>query len=242
MCNRFFLICSLLCVAISPQSLAQSSGTPPASKPKQAQPKVEKAAWNKGIGDFTGMSYDDFVSAGLSKLTEEEYLTLMTWAVTRAAQAKDEGMAEVTSYTCGPKLDEATASKVNLVVLSDSDTPSEIVSELRQRLRAISDVQVVFTEKEADLLVRVVGYELKAGTTSIGYAISVMVSTPCTAKQGTAEWPFSMSDHQILETGGKDVKPLIADIVSTIDAKNIEQIRQSHASYLKYIREQKQKK
>ena len=189
------------------------------------------------------MSYEQFQFMGLSKLTQDEYYKFLSWASERSNQVRVEGMAAgrkaqesidaiFPTYSCGPSLDETTASKVRVFIQDPGDNPAELMSEFRQKLRNIPDVQIVFSEKEADLVLSLIGYEMHMGGRAAGYAVSLIVSTPCTSRSSANEFPFSIGENHLLETGS-EVKPLVDDLVASVDAKNIESVRKDHADLLK---------
>jgi hypothetical protein len=250
--SRLLLFCFFLFFVVLPSAvLAQVTAEPAVKKSRQVSPsKAESAAWTQELGDAVGLTYKQFMFLGLSKLTRDEFLRFVSWAGTAELQARQRGVdagkeewlkePPLMTYSCGPFLDGVAASKVNLFIDASGGSVSEITSEFRQKLRSISDVRIVYSLKDADLVLGILSYELRTkGDTLTGYAASVMVSTPCKGKLGSNEWDFFITENNILETGGKDVKPLVGDIVASIDAKNFEGVRSQHSSYLKYINEQK---
>ncbi len=129
---------------------------------------------------------------------------------------------------------------MNLLIDASEATPSELMSGVRQMLRSISDVQIVYDIKEADLVISILGYEDKmADSRAVGYTASTTTAAPCMSKLGTNEWNFLMHENHFLQSSGKDVKVLVEDIVTTLDSKDIENLRRQHESMKKYLREQK---
>jgi hypothetical protein len=239
------------CVGRSFTCFAQTPATkPPPPRIRKPLPKVEMASWNEQAEQSFGISQDDFASIGFSKLTQEEYVKLLLWIYGHNAKAEqkgmDEGKAAVTStqttYSCGPKTtDEASVSKVKLIIEDERNTPSALMSGIRQRLRSIPDVQIVYDEKDADLSVDIIGFEttLTGSNVTAGYSAAVITTLPCTGKFQTNEWNFQILDHALVQTGGKNVNPMVEDIVTTLDSKSIESIRRGHASMKKFLQEQK---
>jgi hypothetical protein len=224
--------------------------TTSAMREKSRQPKVENATWTEQLETYYGISRSDFASMGLTKLTQDEYIKLFTWVYQRASQAKEEGKAEgvaeitrtQTTYSCGPKIaDSGGASTVKLIIDASEENAPEIMSGVRQRLRAISDVQIVYDKKDADLVVAILGFRSTVGSDQrvVGYAASVTTASPCTSKLGTDEWGIQLERNHILNSSGTDVRVLIEDIVTTLDSKDIEAIRQQHAALKRYLSEQK---
>jgi len=208
------------------------------------------ASWNAQVEQSFGISQDDFASMGFSKLTQDEYVKLLLWISAHNTKAEQKGMEEgqsaamnmQTTYSCGPKtVDETSVSKVKLIIEDEKDTPSALMSGMRQRLRSIPDVQIVYDEKDADLSIAIIGFEntLTGSNATTGYSAAVITTIPCTSKFRTNEWNFKILDHALVQTGGKNVNPFVEEIVTTLDSKSIESIRRDHASMKKFLEGQK---
>lgn len=246
------LICAFIAVSLSCFAQTPTPPAPPARVKKPAPPKIETVTWNEQIGESFGASREEFASMGLSKLTQEEYVKLFLWAYERNAKAKEKGMEEgktfitntQNTFTCGPTVDETSVAKVSLIIEDEKDTPSALMSGIRQRIRNIPDVQIVYEEKDADLSISIIGFEntLVGSNVATGYSAAVITTTPCISKFRTTEWNFQMLDHALVQTGGKDLNPFIEEIVTTIDAKSIESIRKSHATTKKFLQDQRKPK
>ncbi|HWY08225.1 MAG TPA: hypothetical protein VNY24_15295 [Candidatus Acidoferrales bacterium] len=235
-----FLICSLLSFAqpIKPQS--------PQAKSAPSRPKVEMAAWSEKEFNDLGITKEAYLSMGLEKLTAAEYKNLLDTLVVRdfiaESKGKTEGRQEAASasltYSCGPpKLDEASVSKVSIFVESSSDTPAELMSGVRQRLRNIPDVQIVFEKHEADLVILVLGFQdiLQNGQ-SMGYIAATTVKIPCLSRLGGNDSQFEMYQDGFLQaTAGKSITELVELIVTTLDSKDIEVIRKENAIWKKSL-------
>lgn len=213
-------------------SSAQTPVKPSARKQgNQPQPKVAMAAWYESEEILFGISRTQFAAMGLSKLTEQEYVWLMAWVNSQKSKAKEEALAKQPSYSCGRPIQEpATYDKVNLLIEVGDQTPADITSGIRQRLRAIPDVQIVYGSKDADLLVSIIGFqnELTSGRQT-GYTISIVTADPCQSSVGTYVSSFSMYRSHFLQTSGKEVNGMVEGIVTTLDAKDLEPIRKQNA-------------
>jgi hypothetical protein len=243
----------LICACVGPSFSCFAQTPPPKTPPpriKKPLPKIEMASWSQQQEQAFGISQDDFTSMGLSKLTNEEYVTLLLWISGHNIKAEQKGMEEgragainmQTTYSCGPKtVDETSVSKVKLFIEDEKDTPSALMSGMRQRLRNISDVQIVYDEKDADLSIAIIGFEntLTGSNVTTGYSAAVITTIPCTSKYRTNEWNFQILDHALVQVGGKNVNPIVEEIVTTLDSKSIESIRRSNASLKKALQEQK---
>lgn len=119
--------------------------------------------------------------------------------------------------------------------ISDA-TPSELASRIRQHFRAIRDVQVVFSAKDADLKVTIIGFEIRAQINNLqtGYAASTTVTDPCFSKYGTDQTPFDKYEANYLMTNGTSAS-LADDIATNVDAKELEPQRQLNATIKKFL-------
>lgn len=243
----FVAICCLACgVVASAQSAPNQSQS---AKPRGVQPQVKKAQWTEQTLTYLGISKNDFVSMGLEKLTMDEYGKLLAWATNREREAantaseaaKKDAMASQVTFFCGPKqTTDESLKKVHVFIEDNNATVAELMSGVRQRLRGISDVEIVYEPSQADLDVSILGYEdkMETGTRAIGYTASTEVTTPCVGKIGTYEWNFQMSSDHFIFSGGTDSGILVEKIVAKIDSSDIEPVRKSHAQ-LKSIQNKK---
>ena len=234
-------------------SVSAQTSTPqePRPKPTPPKPKVELAVWNDNAEKSFGITEKDFKSMGLGKLTADEYTQFLGWVIARESESEIKGMDEgrkafestSSTYSCGPdKTNGQSLSKVNLFIVNEENTPSEIMSGLRQRLRNMSDIQIVFDRKEADLVIDVSAFEVKpeGGGRTMGYAAATTVTIPCTWKIGTENGVFGMYQDGFLNTSNSIVAGLVDSIVTTIDSHDIETVRQQNAMWKK-IRENSNK-
>lgn len=95
--------------------------------------------------------------------------------------------------------------------------------------------------KSADLVVSIIGMENQTERTnlSLGYIASIVVMTPCSSTNGTAPAQFDMEGDHLLNSAGHDVGVLIENVVSALNSKDFEDVRQSHASIKEYLDRQK---
>jgi hypothetical protein len=226
------------CLTYGVPAFAQSVPSQPQSaKPKVVQPRVQRAEWNEQVKLFTGISQDEFAAMGLRKLTVDEYEKLFTWAFNRESEAKEAGkkeaMASQVTFSCGPKQTTDESVKKVHVLIEDTSAAAELMSGVRQKLRGISDVEIVYDISQADLVVIILGYEnqLESGTRTTGYTASTVVASPCVGKIGTYEWNFQMSDDHFIFTVGPNIGVLVEKVVAKIDSSDIEPIRKSHAQW-----------
>jgi hypothetical protein len=222
-----------------------------ASKSTVTKPKVELAVWDDTAEKSFGITEEAFKSMGLRKLTSEEYKAVLTWEAVREMNAESKGIdkgkaaaqATLTTYSCGPDQGDAQSlSKVNLLIGGSADTPSEIMSLLRERLRRIPDIQIVFGKKEADLVISVMGFTVKMQTTSdaVGYTAATTATVPCTWTIGAYSGTFDMMQDEFLNTSNLEVAGLVESIVTTLDSQDFETVRQQKANLKKSGQSSKQ--
>jgi hypothetical protein len=211
---------------------------PTASKP--TPPKPVMATWSESAETLLGISKNQFTSMGLSKLTNDEYLEIISWAVDRdtklTADAAATARSQSLTFSCGRDVKQADEyDKVNLYLDIAKDTPSELASQIRQNFRAMKDVQVVFSSKEADLNILILAFEVTTGNNVIGYAVSATVTDPCVSKYRSNESNFERYDNNHLMTSDRNVGGLAERLVASIDANEIEVQRQSNSAFKKLM-------
>lgn len=231
------------CFVFSFSCFAQTNPPPPRKKPL---PAVRMASWNEKAEKSFGVSHEDFKSMGFSKLTQDEYGLLLFWISAQKTHAEQKGMEEAQAaaltYSCGLNVaEEAAASKVNVIIEDDKNTPAALVSGIRQRVRSIPDVQIVYDTKDADLRISVMAFEnqLKGSNEITGYTAAIITTTPCISKFGTTESNFQKYHSATLQSGGRDLNTVVERIVTTLDSDDIEPIRQEHAEIKKLVQEKK---
>jgi hypothetical protein len=223
-----------------------SASAQTAPNPAPTKPRPQMAVWNQQATEFFGITPETFKSMGFAKLTQQEYGQVLSWATGRQldaeAKGRDVGRSEnpqvaLPTYSCGPeKVDVNTLSKVRLFVDSNNQTPSELMSTLRQKLRNISDVEIVFDRKEADLILYLIGYENRlVGGTTVGYIAAMTVTSPCTWKMGTYNGTFEKHEDSFLQSGGKNPGELSESIAAKLDTSDIEPVRGENAGVKKYL-------
>jgi hypothetical protein len=236
------LVCSMICLAASGQTPTNQK---PAAAPKTAVVKVQRAVWSEPLESVYGISRDDFNAIGMSKLTTDEAANLLVWVngreVLAKSKGKQEGTAMMSTYSCGRSIeDEVAHPSANLFLEFSEHTPAEIQSGLRQKLRGITDVQIVYDEKDADLVISLIGFEDRTERTNqiTGYTVAVATFTPCRWKVGSSEGIFEMHQNHYLQTAGY-VPQLIDGVSASFDSKDIESIRKEHAMFKKLTESQK---
>ena len=222
---------------------AQTRSTAPHVQTKQPprQPNVTMATWNATTGGIMGITKEEFDSMGLGKLTDSEYLAFISWVGRRQQIVIKEAVSNQLTYSCGRiSLDVHDFEKVKIYLMIQDSTPAELASRIRQNLRAISDVQIVFTGEDSDLIVNIVGFSIE--TTfgqKTGYAASIVTSDPCVTKIGSQQNKFAMLDNVYLQTSGTDAVKLAETVTTTLDAGDIEVARKNNATLIQLINSNK---
>jgi hypothetical protein len=245
----YLMTMSLIVVSLS-SALAQTTSNPspvqtkkpqPQIKQPQPEPKVSMAKWDATTGGLMGVSKEEFDSMGLGKLTDVEYLAFMSWDSRKRQTVTQETLASQLTYSCGrSNLEALDYEKVNIYLMMDESTPAELASRIRQNLRAISDVQIVFSSKDADLIVQILGYQIDSLTNQkTGYAASVVTADPCVSQIGSQRADFGQYRHMFLQTGGTDTSRLAESITTSLDAADIEAARKNNADIRQILKNMK---
>jgi hypothetical protein len=240
-CVLFFL--PLLVSAQTPNTTSRVQTKQPQTQSKPLQPavKVPMAAWSEGAGTLIGLTKAAFDSMGLEKLTPSEYATFESWVYTRETDADTAARASQLTYSCGRSSKEAHDwEKVNIYLMIQDSTPSELASRIRHDLRAINDVQIVFSGEDADLIVNIVGFSIETTLgQKTGYAASIVTSDPCVGKIGGQQSKFAMLENAYLQTSGTDAVKLAEGVTTTLDSKDIESARNNNAAIIQLLKNNK---
>lgn len=215
--------------------LAQTSAAHTQTKgPAKQGPQITapRAKWSAGVEKIVGMTRDQFSKMALGKLTKDEFAALLVWIEGSRSQAEVKAKASQLTHSCGRTgTDAAAFQKVKLDVEISDKTPSELASGIRQRLRGISDVELVYSESEADIVVSILGFEDKTDSgRPLGYTVSVVTSEPCEWRVATYSGRMRTVQNHFLETSPNSEKT-IEYTVTTLDAKDIEEMRKRNATW-----------
>lgn len=203
--------------------------------PKPASHSVSKpATLGLAFQAMIDMTPAQFSSAGLQKLTDDELISLAGFISQHSAKAADEATKAHMHYRCGPFV--TNYDKVKIVVNATDGTPSQIVSAVRQRLRALPDVEIVYSATDADFGVMMLGLENTSASTNhvFGYSVATSTFLGCEASAGETKWPIEISFNRYIFTG-PTYESLTEGIVTTIDTNEIESTRKSNAAARKYV-------
>jgi hypothetical protein len=114
----------------------------------------------------------------------------------------------------------------------NDDGPPDFISGLRQKLRSIADVQIVFSEKESDVIASVLASRTKlVNGTHIGYAASAVYSQSCRERFLNQDdgYTFRKLLGNFNYVSGMDVRVIIEDVGTKLDTSAFENVRQLNA-------------
>ncbi len=228
------VVCLLLSLPLSAQTVSRPQSSPKSMQPK---PKVEMATWAPYIEELIGLKEADFASMGLSKLTEAEYVQFFSWAAQREAAVKEAALRSQLTYSCGPTRQKPEDyDKVRIFLDLPNDAPSELASPIRQGLRAIKDVEIVFSSREADRSIGFLASQTKnVGGVTTGYTVTYIVTTPCLSKIADQTFDLNDLDNHVLQGGGTNAKEMADRVVADLDAHDIEAARQLNSALKKTL-------
>jgi hypothetical protein len=219
---------------------------PVAQAQTSAQPRktVERAVWTSDIEQNYGIAQQDFKDMGLGELNRDQFLNLLWFVAGREQKARESVFTE--SLICGRprEADEVknkpeSYDKVRVYVSASWDA-DEIISGVRERLRAMNGTEVVYSSGEADLKVDILAMiptDTYTGAKMASSAVSVSVSRPCILKVGTYTSDYNDLLDQFLQVGA-NIHEVIGSIVSGIDTNDLENQRKINAANKKFFQQQ----
>lgn len=225
-----------LLYAASAIAFAQTTPSAPAKSPALAKAEAELLKTKKDL---------QVASANSASLTEklnsvtQDYETLRKANVALEADkaALQQTINFQLTYSCPgpPRTTAQDYDKINIYVSIEGADLSELASRIRQHFRSIQDVQIVFSEKEADISVGVIGFQVKGQQSlPIGYALSIITTKPCSSKFMGTENPLTILSNHYLQTGPfLNNEELVSGIVSSIDTGDLEPMRAILSSWKK---------
>jgi hypothetical protein len=130
------------------------------------------------------------------------------------------------TYECR---DIFSSDRIPVLLTVGDQIPAEIASALRQKLRAIPDVEIVYIKSDAALEVGILGYENRTiGGVRTGYTVSVITTSTCkssfigvTAAETPVEWDITlMSGHHLLTAA--TANEIVDQAVAGLDNADLE--------------------
>jgi len=209
--------------------VAKKTTTSSAQKPDMAV--WEKWMEEKWRGESLDISETEFTKAGLNKLTKQDLSELFrVMLVTKeksATFAVNFFKSRNVVSECYPE--KPNYDKVRIYMADTSTNNAEIMSKLRQKLRAISDVEIVFNDSDADLGVGMIAEQEKSTTGNhLGYSISTVTYTPCRQMLGDKTFADKSLEQHYLHAAA--TVEMVVDMLAARLDNDFETIRKSHAA------------
>jgi hypothetical protein len=205
--------------------LAQTPKPRPAGKPA---PVVEKAVWNSGWETVLGITEADFRTLGIDAQSKERANQIFSYLMTNRSNFSCEHYYK----------NKEELKRVHVFVESSSEGPQEFVGQLRSRLSAIHDVSLVYSDEDADIIVKALGFanENESTRQTTGYTASVVVLTPCTFRSPGGydkgeQTVRVLVGHQV--STGPSEENVLSRVSSTLDVSDLDSVRKQHAARLK---------
>jgi hypothetical protein len=143
-----------------------------AQKPKTTA-KTPMAQWTPEVQQTLGISASAFNAVGLNKLSKVQLASVLT------AAKPDPRKSLLTCAT------PATPGKVRVLLkVAGQDASPQVVTQIQQRIGALSGVELVDAPSAADLALHVVIQEQTMGTRTIGFTASYVTGIPCVQEMG----------------------------------------------------------
>lgn len=239
MTRRAFIVLAQILFLFTTSNGQTTATQKPTHAPKPAQPKTEiHASWAPYLEKNFGVTQKAFQDMGLGNLTWTQEIDVLAWVTERERLAK--AAVPVTSFDCGrqgePSLNAKPESydKVRVYVDASGDA-TEVISGVRERLRAMNGTEVVYSSDEADLKVSLVAAHTKSkGGYDTGSAISLVVSRPCVWTGGTNTSHIDSVENQLVQVGS-EVGPMVDSMVSDVDTNDLDPQRKLNAALKKML-------
>ena len=178
---------------------------------------------------------------GLSSLTALQFIHLIEWANSREAPAKPS--PQISGLRCGRTgitvgSEPASSYDKVRVYVNATGEATEIISGVRERLRGMNGIEVVYDYGVADLQL-----SLAAITTEntngykTGVAISYLVEKPCVESVGTMKLHYDDAQGHGIQVGS-NTQRVVESIVTKVDTDYFEDQRKLNAFLKKAIPDQ----
>lgn len=196
---------------------------------RPSSPVVEKAVWNSGW-ELIGITEADFRTLGFDTQGKEQADKIFSYLATNRP-----------NFTCQKYYkDKDELKHVHVFVEGNpngSSNAQEFVGQVRSKLSSIHDVSLVYSNSDADIVVRALALPNQSETNRpFGYTASVVVLIPCTFKS-IGGWDkgettvLRMDDHELIL--GPTEENVLSRISSTLDVNDFDDVRKEHAASLK---------
>src|SRR5260370_7869250 len=144
-------------------------------------------------------------------------------------EVKEQTSQSILTYDCGPKPRDTEKVKIYFDETGQNNSISEIDSGVRERLRQMRDVEIVYDRMESNIDVSFLTVEsISFSGAPFAYLASLATFTPCQYKWCTFNGPLKdLSNHFVFVAG--TTESLIGMLVSDLDTDEIEKARKMNA-------------
>ncbi len=230
--NKRIVAVTLVILTIVGIMFAQAPKPKPAARPSSnPNSNTERAVWNAGWEVILGITETDFHTLGFDTQSKEQATQIFTYLA-----------ANRPHLTCSKFYkDKDELKRVHVFVEADSSgssiTSQEFVGQLRSRLSAIHDVSLVYSDSDADIIVKTIAFPtLSESGRQIGFTASIVGLTLCTFKSmsGYDKGEITIRElttHKLLT--GPSEEDILSRASSSLDVGDFDDIRKEHANSLK---------
>jgi hypothetical protein len=214
-CIAILMLTGLLCSVTSAQQTDKSAA------PNSRSGDIVRSKWDSSWAGM-GISETVFNANHLSRLTTDE---VMRSAIAAYVAGYTDGRESI-SPDCGPQGKDVDRSTVKLYLDIPDDSPTEISSGIRNHLRSMSDVRIVFSVPEADATIAILAIPNESRSSSVvfGYTVSFVATRPCVISTAKNTIPVNFELSHVLETAGT-VDDVVRAVSADIDSRVCEKVR-----------------
>ena len=175
-----------------------------------------KAKNQSNMTRLFGMTAEQFEKAGLCKLSDGEYASLIAWTLKRGPSRDN--------------VDPHPAKRIYVEIMFEQGTPDEVKTTYLRALKPYKDVEVV-DNFQADVQIAVQAYPMK---TAAGRVAAVLVAAKTFRAWKVADFDGyktlteELAPEAIGHAPPEELAALIADQVAMIDSKVFESMRKQY--------------
>lgn len=227
------LTCAALFVAAvcwGQQTSAPHRATPAkTSSPSAVPASVPLAAWRPRPWDeLLGINQSQFHDLGFDKMSADDGDRVAMFLLVNRP-----------TFSCERwynQAEKAELKSVYLFVESGSDNSAQFVGNLRSKLSAIQDVQLVYTDEDSDLILSVLGMTPHMNGRDLGFAVSTVLAVPCFYNAPSGYDKGSKTTRKYVDhylNLGPSLDELAKTLADSLNASSLDTVRRSHANQLK---------
>ena len=145
---------------------------------------------------------------------------------TSAKESKTAERGSAFTLDCG---DTLSKDKIPVLLTIGDQTPADIASLLRQKIRAIPDVDVVYSMSEAAIEIMILAYENRTeGGIRMGYTLSAVTAAPCKSSAFGQTMDIPWLNGHFLLTGNSPTQ-IVEQAVANLDNQDLEGQRRTRS-------------